>query len=178
MFSLLVFRVFLTCSCHICSSVCGIPDDKLVEAHGSFATASCHLCYTPYPSEEAKVCLGLQCETRERLHRFPVLETRIIVPAFLSQRAIMNDSVPICTFCAATVKPDVVFFGEDLPQKYFLHTKDFPKADLLIIMGTSLQVNIQNIFNICLFIYSVSKLPCDSFCSEFFESILSKRVLD
>lgn len=60
----------------------------------------------------------------------------------------MNDKVPICTFCAATVKPDVVFFGEDLPQKYFLHTKDFPKADLLIIMGTSLQVN-TNIFSIC-----------------------------
>ncbi|XP_040894306.1 NAD-dependent protein deacetylase sirtuin-3 [Toxotes jaculatrix] len=89
--------------------LCGIPDDKLVEAHGTFATASCHLCYTSYPAEEAK-------------------------------RAIMNDSVPICTFCAATVKPDVVFFGEDLPQKYFLHTKDFPKADLLIIMGTSLQI--------------------------------------
>ncbi|XP_044049881.1 NAD-dependent protein deacetylase sirtuin-3 [Siniperca chuatsi] len=89
--------------------LCGIPDDKLVEAHGSFATASCHLCYTAYPAEEAK-------------------------------HAIMNDNVPICTFCAATVKPDVVFFGEDLPQKYFLHTKDFPKADLLIIMGTSLQI--------------------------------------
>lgn len=58
----------------------------------------------------------------------------------------MNDNVPICTFCAATVKPDVVFFGEDLPQKYFLHTNDFPKADLLIVMGTSLQVNL----DICL----------------------------
>ncbi|XP_075998369.1 NAD-dependent protein deacetylase sirtuin-3 isoform X2 [Genypterus blacodes] len=89
--------------------LCGIPDDKLVEAHGSFATASCHLCYTPYPAEEAK-------------------------------HAIMNDNVPVCTFCAATVKPDVVFFGEDLPEKYSLHTKDFPKADLLIIMGTSLQI--------------------------------------
>lgn len=52
----------------------------------------------------------------------------------------MNGNVPTCTFCSATVKPDIVFFGEDLPQKYFLHTKDFPKADLLIIMGTSLQV--------------------------------------
>uniref|UniRef100_A0A665XB23 NAD-dependent protein deacetylase n=1 Tax=Echeneis naucrates TaxID=173247 RepID=A0A665XB23_ECHNA len=90
--------------------LCGIPDDKLVEAHGSFSTASCHLCYTPYPAEEAK-------------------------------HAIMNDNIPICTFCAATVKPDVVFFGEDLPQKYFLHAEDFPKADLLIIMGTSLQVS-------------------------------------
>lgn len=89
--------------------VCGIPDDKLVEAHGSFATASCHLCYTPYPPDDAKF-------------------------------AIMNDKVPVCSFCAATVKPDVVFFGEDLPQKYFLHTEDFPKSDLLIIMGTSLQI--------------------------------------
>ncbi|XP_074490353.1 NAD-dependent protein deacetylase sirtuin-3 [Sebastes fasciatus] len=88
---------------------CGIPDDKLVEAHGSFATAACHLCYTAYPAEEAK-------------------------------HAIMNDDIPVCTFCAATVKPDVVFFGEDLPQKYFLHAEDFPKADLLIIMGTSLQI--------------------------------------
>lgn len=57
-----------------------------------------------------------------------------------SQAAIMSDQVPVCSFCAATVKPDVVFFGEDLPQKYFLHAEDFPKADLLIIMGTSLQV--------------------------------------
>lgn len=88
---------------------CGIPEDKLVEAHGSFATASCHLCYTPYPADEAK-------------------------------DAIMNDKIPTCSFCAATVKPDVVFFGEDLPQKYFLNTQDFPKADLLLIMGTSLQI--------------------------------------
>ncbi|XP_073785257.1 uncharacterized protein isoform X2 [Danio rerio] len=88
--------------------LCGIPDDKLVEAHGSFATAACHLCYTPYPAEEAK-------------------------------QAIMNGSVPICTFCAGAVKPNVVFFGEDLPEKYFQHAEDFPKADLLIIMGTSLK---------------------------------------
>ncbi|KAI1905438.1 hypothetical protein AGOR_G00016180 [Albula goreensis] len=89
--------------------MCGIPEEKLVEAHGSFASASCHLCYTPFPAQEAK-------------------------------QAIMNDSIPTCSFCQATVKPDVVFFGEDLPQKYFLHSEDFPKTDLLIIMGTSLQI--------------------------------------
>ncbi|XP_030646486.1 NAD-dependent protein deacetylase sirtuin-3 [Chanos chanos] len=89
--------------------MCGIPEDKLVEAHGSFATASCHLCYTPFPAEEAK-------------------------------RLIMTDNIPKCSFCEATVKPDVVFFGEDLPQSYFQHTKDFPEADLLMIMGTSLQI--------------------------------------
>ncbi|XP_066540382.1 NAD-dependent protein deacetylase sirtuin-3 [Hoplias malabaricus] len=89
--------------------MCGIPDDKLVEAHGSFATAACHLCYTQFPAEEAK-------------------------------EAIMNDSVPTCSFCSATVKPNVVFFGEDLPEKYFQHAQDFPRADLLMIMGTSLQI--------------------------------------
>lgn len=89
--------------------LCGIPDDKLVEAHGSFATAACHLCYTPYPAEEAK-------------------------------QAIMNDKIPICMFCAGAVKPNVVFFGEDLPEKYFQHAQDFPKADLLMIMGTSLKI--------------------------------------
>lgn len=40
-------------------AVCGLPEDKLVEAHGSFATASCHLCYTTYPADEAKVRLDL-----------------------------------------------------------------------------------------------------------------------
>lgn len=68
-----------------------------------------------------------------------------MLSSLVLQQAIMNDKVPICTFCAATVKPDIVFFGEDLPQKYFLNTQDFPKADLLIIMGTSLQVSIFNI---------------------------------
>ncbi|XP_037395834.1 NAD-dependent protein deacetylase sirtuin-3 isoform X2 [Pygocentrus nattereri] len=52
----------------------------------------------------------------------------------------MSDSVPTCSFCSATVKPNVVFFGEDLPETYFQHAQDFPRADLLMIMGTSLQI--------------------------------------
>ena len=39
------------------------------------------------------------------------------------------------------VKPDIVFFGEDLPQRFHtLQLPDFAKCDLLIIMGTSLEV--------------------------------------
>ena len=39
------------------------------------------------------------------------------------------------------VKPDIVFFGEDLPQRFHsLQLPDFTKCDLLIIMGTSLEV--------------------------------------
>ncbi|MBN3306501.1 SIR3 deacetylase, partial [Amia calva] len=89
--------------------MCGIPEDKLVEAHGTFSSASCHLCYAKFPAKEAK-------------------------------KSILSNKIPKCKICQGTVKPDVVFFGEDLPQKFCLYSKDFPKADLLIVMGTSLQI--------------------------------------
>ena len=39
------------------------------------------------------------------------------------------------------VKPDIVFFGESLPPRFFQGMKtDFPQGDLLIVMGTSLTV--------------------------------------
>ena len=37
--------------------------------------------------------------------------------------------------------PDIVFFGEQLPDRFFqLRYNDFQSCDLLIIMGTSLKV--------------------------------------
>ena len=42
---------------------------------------------------------------------------------------------------SSLVKPDIVFFGEQLPARFFEKAMvDFPKADLLIVMGTSLVV--------------------------------------
>ena len=39
------------------------------------------------------------------------------------------------------MKPDIVFFGEDLPQRFHaLRSVDFTHCDLLIVMGTSLEV--------------------------------------
>lgn len=52
----------------------------------------------------------------------------------------MKGTVPKCPTCKGVVKPDIVFFGEELPPHYFSYLKDFPLADLLIIMGTSLEV--------------------------------------
>ena len=47
-----------------------------------------------------------------------------------------------CPKCSGLVKPDIVFFGESLPEAFFRHAEqDFPEADLLIVMGTSLVVN-------------------------------------
>ena len=37
-------------------------------------------------------------------------------------------------------KPDIVFFGEDLPQRFYELEDDLRQCDLLIVAGTSLQV--------------------------------------
>lgn len=52
----------------------------------------------------------------------------------------LGDRVPHCPVCGGIRKPDIVFFGEPLPDRFLLHVVDFPMADLLLILGTSLQV--------------------------------------
>ncbi|XP_029438677.1 NAD-dependent protein deacetylase sirtuin-3, mitochondrial isoform X2 [Rhinatrema bivittatum] len=87
----------------------GIPPSKLVEAHGTFATATCTVCRRSHAGKD---------------FRADVMEGRI----------------PHCPICTGIIKPDIVFFGEELPQRFFLHLADFPMADLLFIIGTSLEV--------------------------------------
>ncbi|KAK2869518.1 hypothetical protein Q7C36_001389 [Tachysurus vachellii] len=87
----------------------GIPAEKLVEAHGTFATATCTVCLREYQGEELR-------------------------------SDIMEGTVPHCSQCRGVIKPDIVFFGEELPQNFFFYLTDFPMADLLIVMGTSLEV--------------------------------------
>lgn len=87
----------------------GIPPSKLVEAHGSFASATCTVCQRSWPGEDIWA-------------------------------DVMEDRVPLCPVCTGVVKPDIVFFGESMPQRFFLHMVDFPMADLLLILGTSLEV--------------------------------------
>ncbi|XP_069821792.1 NAD-dependent protein deacetylase sirtuin-3, mitochondrial [Dendropsophus ebraccatus] len=87
----------------------GIPAEKLVEAHGTFASSTCTMCLKEYPGETFR-------------------------------DAVMKSEVPRCSACKGLIKPDIVFFGEQLPARFFLHLTDFPRADLLFVMGTSLEV--------------------------------------
>ncbi|XP_061465845.1 NAD-dependent protein deacetylase sirtuin-3, mitochondrial isoform X4 [Rhineura floridana] len=89
--------------------VAGIPPDKLVEAHGTFASATCTVCRRSYPGEDFR-------------------------------EDVMADKIPNCPVCTGIIKPDIVFFGEELPHRFFLHVTDFPMADLLFVIGTSLEV--------------------------------------
>ncbi|KAL1415498.1 hypothetical protein MTO96_029216 [Rhipicephalus appendiculatus] len=88
----------------------GIPAEAIVEAHGTFHTSHCLSCNREYSLDWL----------RERIAAEPV---------------------PLCLDCNSPVKPDIVFFGERLPDRFFdLSEEDFASCDLLLIVGTSLQV--------------------------------------
>jgi len=51
------------------------------------------------------------------------------------------DGMPRCEACRGLLRPDIVFFGENLNWNYPTVKAELGAADLVIIMGTSLQVN-------------------------------------
>lgn len=56
-------------------------------------------------------------------------------------KKLMEDGIPKCESCDGYVKPDIVFFGEPLPAKFFdKWEEDQEDVDLAIVAGTSLAV--------------------------------------
>ncbi|KAI9504216.1 Sirt2 histone deacetylase, partial [Coemansia spiralis] len=92
--------------------VAGIDSEHIVEAHGSFHMAHC-----------------IKSSCNKEYSQGWVKEM------------IMQDKIPRCASCKSLVKPDITFFGEGLPSRFFnLLEDDFSSCDLLIVMGTSLLV--------------------------------------
>jgi len=56
------------------------------------------------------------------------------------RRLIQEERIPRCGRCRGLVKPNIVFFGEALPEAFHRKLGDLAEADLLFIIGTSLQV--------------------------------------
>lgn len=53
---------------------------------------------------------------------------------------ILADKIPKCE-CGGIIQPDVVMYGDDLPEEFFeMLEKDFESCDLLFVIGTSLKV--------------------------------------
>ena len=84
----------------------------LIEVHGTIEHASCLACGAQYPL----------AETRARLEHSPV-------------------SVPACD-CGEPLKPDVVLFGEFLPEGALERAYELAaRADVLLCVGSSLEVH-------------------------------------
>jgi len=88
----------------------GLPLNKLVQAHGHLRTCHCIKCKAP-----------------------------LDITAFFQK--IKKLEICYCEKCrSGMVKPDIVFFGEMLPDDFYSKTPMISQGDLLIIMGTGLQV--------------------------------------
>jgi NAD-dependent deacetylase len=82
-----------------------------IEVHGSIATASCLDCHARYPLAEVRERTGWDA-----------------------------DGIPRCD-CSRPLKPDVVLFGELLPEAAMARAYALAaRADLLLCVGSSLEV--------------------------------------
>lgn len=94
--------------------IAGVPEEKIIEAHGTFHRSYCTKCKANYDLKWLK-------------SRVFEIENEV--------------NVPRCESCDGVVRPDIVFFGESLPRRYFENIKrDFQECDLLLVLGTSLTV--------------------------------------
>jgi NAD-dependent deacetylase len=84
---------------------------KVFELHGNMRWIRCLGCGERYPLEE------------------------------ILRRNAGSDEVPVCGSCAGILKPDVIFFGEALPEETLQEaTRRASRCDLLIVVGSSLVV--------------------------------------
>jgi NAD-dependent histone deacetylase SIR2 len=56
------------------------------------------------------------------------------------KQKIRDRKIPRCADCGGLVKPDIVFFGEQMPPRFLRCATTLCEADLLICIGTSLTV--------------------------------------
>ncbi|MDW7739554.1 MAG: NAD-dependent deacylase [Bacillota bacterium] len=87
---------------------------KVYEIHGTLSSASCMHCGRQVPIEE------VAADVEEGL-----------IP-------------PLCVECGEVLKPDVVLFGEPLSPDYGKAMKEVEKADLILVIGSSMQVSPAN----------------------------------
>jgi NAD-dependent deacetylase len=84
---------------------------KVIEMHGTLHTLSCTQCFSQFESDT-------------------------FLKAFLK-----DGTIPLCSKCSSILKPDVILFEEQLPQKAWLAAqKAARKCDLMLVIGSSLEV--------------------------------------
>jgi len=130
----------------------GVLPEKIVQCHGSFATATCQDCGWKVPGEtiykdilndiiprcekcDEYIQSGLKSKKRKRSKNGKQKKRR----RGSSDDDDENDDVPE----AGIMKPDITFFGEQLPDIFSdrLTNHDKDRVDLVIVIGTSLKVS-------------------------------------
>ncbi|HVH12371.1 MAG TPA: NAD-dependent protein deacetylase [Longimicrobium sp.] len=113
---------------------------RVVELHGSLATVRCTACGDVVSRDAFQAqLLGMNTAWADRLGQE-------VVPApdgdaELPQWAMESFRVPGCEACDGILKPDVVFFGENVPAERVAEAwRLFDEGDVLLVVGSSLTV--------------------------------------
>jgi NAD-dependent histone deacetylase SIR2 len=137
-------------------SIAGILPEKLIQCHGSFATASCVECRHQVPGES--IFPDIKAGVIPRCQRCIQSLRALQAPAAMKRKRSQNgqdkkrrrfdvdadtssdDDYDIPA--AGVIKPDITFFGEALPDRFSerLTGHDKNLVDLVIVIGTSLKV--------------------------------------
>ena len=89
----------------------GVSEDMVFQLHGDLSHAKCLRCGRRYPMEEIVECLKKDMDE------------------------------PACKSCSGMLKPDAVFFGEQLPFEVLMESERRSRTcDLCIVLGSSLVV--------------------------------------
>jgi len=97
--------------------------ERIIQCHGSFATASCFRCNNRVASTEIE---------KDILEQRIPLCTKCVQP---------HESLETMTSPKPIMKPDIVFFGEGMPDEFHRSmAMDKEDCDLIIVIGSSLKV--------------------------------------
>jgi NAD-dependent deacetylase len=89
----------------------GVPDEKVIELHGTWTRALCLGCGRKYPSSEVQIRLEA------------------------------GEKVPTCEVCGGIMKPDVIQFGQAMPEQETREAqRRAAECDLLLACGSSMVV--------------------------------------
>ncbi|ESK87387.1 histone deacetylase [Moniliophthora roreri MCA 2997] len=118
---------------------------RVIQCHGSFATATCLLCRRRVPGKEIeseimsrKVPLCPVCNTSTPPPKKPTKSKKKARGEWDSAEEDESDAP---AYPPGIMKPDITFFGEKLSDEFDRSLEeDRHKADLLLVIGTSLKV--------------------------------------
>jgi NAD-dependent SIR2 family protein deacetylase len=109
----------------------------VVDLHGRLDEVTCLACAARSPRATVQA---------DMLQRNPVWEAAIsgLAPdgdADIDDAAIAGFVPPLCAECDGPLKPDVVFFGENVPRERFVHAQHaLQGSDAMLVVGSSLMV--------------------------------------
>jgi NAD-dependent deacetylase sirtuin 2 len=132
----------------------GIPENLIIESHGSFHKAKCVGRAVPKvesspnstkDSQSSKEKTNIESDDSESdasdddYEFIQGCNMNYTIEEF--KKRVFESDIPRCV-CNGFIKPNITFFRERLPDHYFSSIDhDFPTCDALIVIGTSLKVH-------------------------------------